>query len=76
MTKGSLNALIIGLVVFGTILTGSVAAISRGELTVSLMLFFLSAIIVLQVIPGLILLTAMLRELFRRPAKKSRTDAR
>jgi hypothetical protein len=76
MSKGSLNALIIGLVVFGTILTGSIAAVSRGELTISLLLFFLSAIIVLQVIPGLILLSALLREVFRRPIKKSRTDER
>jgi hypothetical protein len=76
MSKSSINTLIIGLVVFGTILTGSIAAISRGELTISLLLFFLSAIIVLQVIPGLVLLAAMLRELFRRPVKKSRTDER
>jgi hypothetical protein len=71
MSKSSLNSMIIVLVVFGTVLTGSIAAISRGELTISLLLFFLSAIIVLQVVPGIVLLGAMLRELFRRPAKES-----
>jgi hypothetical protein len=76
MSKSSVNAMIIGLIAFGTILAGSVAAISRGELTVSLLLFFLSAIIVLQVIPGLILLGVMLREIFRRPSAESRTEDR
>lgn len=76
MSKGSLNALIIGVVVFGTFLAGSVAAISRGELTTSLLLFFLSAIVVLQVIPGLVLLGAMVRELLRRPAAESQREER
>lgn len=76
MSKSSVNALIVSLVVFGTILTGSIAAISRGELTMSLLLFFLSAIIVLQVIPGLILLGVMLREVFRRPRAASRSEDR
>jgi hypothetical protein len=76
MSKGSLNTMIIGLIVFGTVLTGSVAAISRGELTLSLLLFFLSAIIVLQVIPGLLLLGVMVRELFRRPGAETNTEER
>lgn len=74
MSKSSINVMIVGLVVFGTILAGSITAISRGELTMSLLLFFLSAIVVLQVIPGLVLLVAMLREVCRRPSTESHTE--
>jgi hypothetical protein len=76
MSKSSVNAMVIGVILFGTFMAGSVAAISRGELTVSLLLFFLSAIIVLQVVPGLVLLGAMLRELFRRPVRESSSEDR
>jgi hypothetical protein len=76
MSKSSVNAMVIGVILFGTFMAGSVAAISRGELTVSLLLFFLSAIIVLQVVPGLVLLGAMLRELFRRPIRESSSEDR
>jgi len=63
-TEKIINVLIVALVVLGTAAFGLVNQVAEGgELLSKLFLAFLGAIITIQIIPGLILLGAMLKGL-------------
>jgi hypothetical protein len=70
--KIAVNTLVIGLVVVGTALAANIGEVSSGNTAAKIFLFFVGAIIVLQVVPGLILFGSMIKELFRKP----RADAK
>ena len=55
------NVMIVALVVVGTIVFGVINNTGGGELMSKLFIAFLGAIITIQVIPGLLLLWAMVR---------------
>jgi ABC-type Na+ efflux pump permease subunit len=64
---------IVGLVVAGTLLISGVADVSEGSGTMAkLFLFFLGAVIVVQVIPGMMLFAAMLKGIYSMVGKKSK----
>jgi ABC-type Na+ efflux pump permease subunit len=64
---------IVGLVVAGTLLISGVADVSQGTGTMAkLFLFFLGAVIVVQVIPGMMLFAAMLKGIYSMVGKKTK----
>lgn len=64
---------IVGLVVAGTLLISGIADISEGTGTMAkIFLLFLGAVIVVQVIPGLMLLGAMLKGIYSLFGKKEK----
>ena len=57
------NLLIVGLVIFGTMLFAGITKVGEGsDLMSKIFIAFLGTIITLQVIPGLILVGAMIKE--------------
>lgn len=61
-TEKVANAMIIGMVVMGTVIFSVINQVSSGaEIMPKLFLVFLGAIITVQVIPGLILLATMIK---------------
>jgi ABC-type Na+ efflux pump permease subunit len=64
---------IVGLVLAGTLLISGVADVSEGNgVMAKIFLFFLGAIIVVQVIPGLMLFGAMLKGIYSMFGKKAK----
>jgi hypothetical protein len=64
---------IIGLVLGGTLLISGIADVSEGSgIMAKIFLFFLGAVIVVQVIPGLMLLGAMLKGIYGMFGKKAK----
>jgi len=62
---------IVGLVLAGTLLISGVADVSEGSgVMAKIFLFFLGAVIVVQVIPGLMLFSAMLKGIYSMFGKK------
>lgn len=69
------NWSIVGVVVAGTLLISGIADVSKGSGAMAkIFLFFLGAIIVVQVIPGLLLFGAMLKGVFGMFGKKSKAS--
>jgi hypothetical protein len=64
------NVMIMALVVIGTVVFGVVNNAGGGEIMSKVFLAFLGAIITIQVIPGLLLLGAMLKGVFSLANKK------
>jgi ABC-type Na+ efflux pump permease subunit len=65
---------IVGLVVAGTLLISGVADVSEGTgVMAKVFLFFLGAVIVVQVIPGLMLFSAMLKGIYSMFGKKAKS---
>jgi len=65
---------IIGLVLGGTLLISGIADVSEGSsMMAKIFLFFLGAVIVVQVIPGLMLFGAMLKGIYSMVGKKSKS---
>ena len=65
---------IVGLVVAGTLLISGVADVSEGTgVMAKVFLFFLGAVIVVQVIPGIMLFAAMLKGVYSMFGKKSKS---
>ena len=64
------NFLIVVLVMIGTVAFGVVNSDGSGQIMSKLFLAFLGAIITIQVIPGLLLLGAMLKGVFSLAGKK------
>jgi len=65
------NALIIGMVIVGTVIFALINQVSSGaELMPKLFLLFFGAIITVQVIPGLILLATMIKNIVAISQKK------
>lgn len=65
---------IIAVVVAGTLLISGIADISEGSgIMAKAFLFFLGAVIVVQVIPGLMLLSAMMKGIYGMFGKKTKT---
>jgi hypothetical protein len=66
---------IIAVVVAGTLLISGIADISEGSgVMAKVFLFFLGAVIVVQVIPGIMLLGAMLKGIYGMFGKKAKTS--
>lgn len=64
---------IVGLVLAGTLLISGIADISEGSgMMAKIFLVFLAAVIVVQVIPGLMLLAAMFKGIYSLFGKKSK----
>lgn len=63
---------IIALVVAGTLLISGVADVEGSGMMAKLFLFFLAAVIVVQVIPGLMLFSAMLKGVYSLFSKKAK----
>jgi hypothetical protein len=61
---------IIALVVAGTLLISGVADVEGSGMMAKMFLFFLAAVIVVQVIPGLMLFSAMLKGVYSLFSKK------
>jgi ABC-type Na+ efflux pump permease subunit len=67
---------IVGLVVAGTLLISGVADLSEGSgMMAKVFLLFLGAVIVVQVIPGLMLLGAMMKGIYSLFGKKAKANA-
>jgi hypothetical protein len=65
---------IVAVVVAGTLLISGIADISAGSgMMAKVFLFFLGAVIVVQVIPGLMLLGAMLKGIYGMFGRKAKT---
>lgn len=82
-TQKVANALIIGMVVVGTVVFALINQVSSGaELMPKLFLLFFGAIITVQVIPGLILLATMIKNVVaigqrkQEPAKATASDGK
>lgn len=58
------NVMIVAMVVVGTIVFGAINNAGGGEIMSKLFIAFLGAIITIQVIPGLLLLWAMIKAMF------------
>ena len=70
-TEKVANAMIIGMVVMGTVIFSVINQVSSGtEIMPKLFLIFFGAIITVQVIPGLILLATMIKGLVSNSQKK------
>jgi hypothetical protein len=69
-TEKVANVLIVAFVLGGTVAFGIVNNAGGGEMMSKLFLAFLGAIITIQVIPGLLLLGAMLKGVFSLAGKK------
>jgi hypothetical protein len=70
-TQKIANAMIIGMVVVGTVIFALINQVSSGaELMPKLFLLFFGAIITVQVIPGLILLATMIKNVIAIGQKK------
>ena len=68
---------IVGVVLAGTLLISGIADVSEASgLMAKIFLFFLGAVIVVQVIPGLMLLGAMLKGVYGMISKKSKATLR
>jgi len=68
---------IVGVVLAGTLLISGIADVSEGSgVMAKIFLFFLGAIIVVQVIPGLMLFGAMLKGIYGLFGKKSKAALR
>jgi ABC-type Na+ efflux pump permease subunit len=66
---------IVGLVLVGTLLISGIADVSEGSgMMAKFFIFFLGAIIVVQVIPGVMLFGAMLKGIYSMFDKKSKVD--
>lgn len=64
-TQKVANAMIIGMVIVGTVIFAVINQVSSGvELMPKLFLVFFGAIITVQVIPGLVLLATMIKGIF------------
>jgi ABC-type Na+ efflux pump permease subunit len=64
---------IVGLVLLGTLLISGIADVSEGSgMMAKFFIFFLGAIIVVQVIPGVMLFGAMLKGIYSMFGKKSK----
>jgi hypothetical protein len=81
-TQKLANAMIIGMVIAGTVIFAVINQVSSGaELMPKLFLIFFGAIITIQVIPGLILLATMIKGIVtigqkkEAPANASTNDA-
>lgn len=69
--QGIANAMIIGMVIVGTVIFALINQVSSGtELMPKLFLLFFGAIITVQVIPGLILLATMIKNVVAIGQKK------
>lgn len=67
---------IIGVVLAGTLLISGIADVSEGSgIMAKIFLFFLGAIIVVQVIPGVMLFGAMLKGIYGLFGKKAKATA-
>lgn len=67
---------IIGLVLAGTLLISGIADVSEGSgMMAKIFLVFLAAVIVVQVIPGLMLFSAMLKGIYAMFGKKAKVPA-
>jgi len=76
MKKAVSTTAIVGLVLAGAALLGSLVGIGQGEkLGVTLFLGFLALIIAFQVAPALMLFGVLLREVFR-PSAKEKAEVR
>jgi len=70
-TQKIANAMIIGMVVVGTVIFALINQVSSGaELMPKLFLLFFGAIITVQVIPGLVLLATMIKNVIAISQKK------
>jgi hypothetical protein len=78
MKTKAANALIVGLVLVGTIFLGNLAGIGKdGELMPTLFLCFFAVIIAIQVVPAMMLFGYLFKELFRKvPKSKAEAGAR
>ncbi|HBG07917.1 MAG: hypothetical protein A2075_24430 [Geobacteraceae bacterium GWC2_58_44] len=64
---------IVGIVLAGTLLISGIADVSEGSgMMAKIFLFFLGAVIVVQVIPGLMLFGAMLKGIYSMFGKKAK----
>ena len=73
-TQKVANAMIIGMVIVGTVIFALINQVSSGaELMPKLFLIFFGAIITVQVIPGLILLATMIKGIFSIGQKNQET---
>ena len=64
---------IVGVVVAGTLLISGIADVSEGSgMMAKIFLFFLGAVIVVQVIPGVLLFCAMLKGIYGMFGKKAK----
>jgi len=73
-TQKAANALIIGMVVVGTVIFALINQVSSGtELMPKLFLLFFGAIITVQVIPSLILMATMVKNVVAISQKKQET---
>jgi hypothetical protein len=64
---------IVGVVLAGTLLISGIADVSEGSgVMAKIFLFFLGAVIVVQVIPGVMLFGAMLKGIYSMFAKKTK----
>ncbi|MGD0586165.1 MAG: hypothetical protein ABSA86_10410 [Oryzomonas sp.] len=75
VTEKAANVLIVAFVLVGTAAFGIVNSAGSGEIMSKLFLAFLGAIITIQVIPGLLLLGAMLKGVFSLAKKETPADA-
>lgn len=78
--KTKTNALaswsIIGVVLAGTLLISGIADVSEGSgVMAKIFLFFLGAVIVVQVIPGLMLFGSMMKGIYSLVSKKAKVPA-
>lgn len=70
-TEKVANAMIIGMVIMGTVIFSVINQVSSGtEIMPKLFLVFFGAIITVQVIPGLILLATMIKGIVTNSQKK------
>lgn len=78
MRTKTANALIVGLVLAGTLFLGNFAAIGKnGDLMPTLFLCFFAVIIAIQVVPAMMLFGYLFKEIFRKsPKKKAEAGAR
>ena len=68
------NSLIVGLVVVGTLFLGNLVEVGKGsEVMPTLFLCFFALIIALQVVPAMLLLRLLFKEIFRRTSKTKET---
>ncbi len=64
------NSLIVGLVVVGTLFLGNLVEVGQGSAVMpTLFLCFFALIIALQVVPAMLLLRLLFKEIFRRTSK-------
>lgn len=67
---------IVGVVLAGTLLISGIADVSEGSgIMAKLFLFFIGAIIVVQVIPGVMLFSAMIKGIYGLVGKKAKATA-